>query len=110
MSLDLDAEIAKDYKKQAFLRDRGFCKYCGLDLMQSLSHFWSYTVDHVEARSVGGQDVVSNVVLCCKACNEALSRSGHLRTFDERKSYIQSQEASRTPIYKAWCERLGRGA
>ncbi|WP_225765082.1 HNH endonuclease signature motif containing protein [Stenotrophomonas sp. Marseille-Q4652] len=110
MSLNLDAEIARDYKKQAFLRDQGFCKYCGLDFMQSLSHFWSYTVDHVEARSVGGKNVATNVVLCCKACNEALSRSGHLRTFEERKSYIQSQEEGRLPIYKAWRERLRRGA
>lgn len=110
MPLSLDAEITKDYKKQVFLRDNGFCRYCGLDFMQSLSHFWSYTIDHIEARSIGGQNEVSNVVLCCKACNEALSRSGHLRTFNERKSYIQSQGESRALIYRAWCDRLGRGA
>ena len=110
MNLDLDQEIAKDYKKQAFLRDGGRCRYCDLDFMQSLSAFWSYTVDHLVAKSAGGEDTLDNIVTCCKACNECLSRSAQLRSFDDRRSYIQSREADRAPIYRAWSERLGRGA
>lgn len=110
MSLDLELEIANDYRKQAFLRDEGRCRYCDLDFMQSLSAFWSYTVDHLVAQSAGGEDTVENIVTCCKACNECLSRSAHRRTFEERRNYIQSREADRAPIYNAWSERLGRGA
>ena len=69
MNLDLDQEIAKDYKKQAFLRDGGRCRYCDLDFMLSLSAFWSYTVDHLVAKSAGGEDTLDNIVTCCKACN-----------------------------------------
>jgi len=108
MTLDLDDEITKDYRKQAFLRDQGKCRYCGLDFLESLSMFWSYTVDHIVAKAVDGPDTVENIVICCKACNEALCRSGHLRTIDERRNYVKSQEASRTPIFEAWRARLGR--
>ncbi|QOW19645.1 HNH endonuclease [Lysobacter ciconiae] len=109
MSLDLALEISRDYKKQAFLRDEGRCRYCGLDFLHSLSAFWSYTADHIVAKSVGGRDILDNVVISCKACNEALCRAGHLLTFEDRLNYIASREADRTPIYQAWCDVLGRG-
>ena len=110
MSLDLEKEISIDYKKQAFLRDEGRCKYCNFDFMQSLSAFWSYTIDHVVAKCAGGLDTVENVVTCCKACNECLTRAAHLNTIDSRRDYIASREADRLPIYRAWSIRFGRGA
>ena len=109
MPLDLEREIIKDFKKQAFLRDEGRCRYCGLDFLTSLSQFWSYTVDHIVARAVGGEDTLENIVISCKACNEALCRAGDLRTFEQRRAYIVSREHERSPIYEAWCRRLGRG-
>lgn len=106
--LDLNREIAKDYKKQAFLRDGGRCRYCGLDFLASLSAFWSYTVDHLVQQCVGGEDTLANVVTACSACNGCLSRASHLRTFEARRDYILSREVDRVPIYQAWLARLGR--
>lgn len=110
MSLNLELEIEKDYKKQAFLRDGGRCRYCGLDFMRSLSDFWSYTVDHLVCKAAGGDDSLDNIVTSCKACNECLSRAAHLRTFEDRRDYIQSREEDRRPIFSAWQERFGRAA
>lgn len=106
MPIDLLREIARDTGKQAFERDGGKCRYCGLDFLTSLSMFWSYTIDHVKARSVGGTDQIANLVTCCKACNETLSRAGHLATFEERKAYVDSQVANRSEIYDLWLRHL----
>ena len=106
MSLDLDREIERDHRKQAFLRDNGKCRYCGLDALSSLSLFWSFEFDHVVAQSENGPDTLDNIVLCCKACNGALSRAGHLKTVDERKKYVESQIPSRSEIYEAWKKKL----
>ena len=106
MAIDLEREIALDPKKQAFLRDKGMCRYCGLDALTSLSLFWSFQFDHVIARSEGGPDTAENMVTCCPACNGALSRAGHLRTFEARKAYVESQVMSRSEIYDSWIKRL----
>lgn len=108
MAIDLDKEIVKDFRKQAFLRDNGKCRYCGLDFLESLSAFWSYTVDHVIAVSEGGPDTLENVVLACTSCNGALSRAGHLKTFDARNAFVQSKIPSRSEIYNLWRNRLKR--
>lgn len=106
MSIELEREIERDYKKRAFLRDNGCCRYCGLDFLDSLSLFWTYTVDHVIAKSEGGADTEENVVTCCYSCNGALSRAGHLKTFDERQAFVKAQEGSRREIYNLWLQRL----
>jgi 5-methylcytosine-specific restriction endonuclease McrA len=106
MIKDFDREIERDYKKQAFLRDNGKCRYCGIDFLSSLSLFWAYTVDHVVARSEKGPDTFENVVTCCSSCNGALSRVGHLKTFDQRSEYVRSQIPSRSEIYELWKHKL----
>lgn len=106
MPLDLQMEITKDYKKQAFERDNGLCRYCGFDFLSHLSAFWSYEVDHVVARCVNGPDTLDNVVTCCGSCNRALSRAKHLATFEERKQYVLSQFPSRSVIFDEWRLKL----
>lgn len=108
MPIDLDNAIMQDPKKQVFLNGNGKCQYCGLDFLSSLSLFWAYEVDHVVAKSVGGADTADNLVLSCRACNGALSRASNLRTFEERKAYLESQVGSRSEIYEAWRRHLGR--
>jgi 5-methylcytosine-specific restriction endonuclease McrA len=110
MRFNLENELPRDYKKQAFLRDGGKCRYCGLDFMASLSLFWAYGVDHIVASSVGGKDTLENVVTCCRSCNAALSRAGHLRTFEERKAYVMSEVENRLPVFIAWQERFRQKA
>jgi 5-methylcytosine-specific restriction endonuclease McrA len=104
--MNLDREIERDYKKQAFLRDDGKCRYCELDFLFSLSLFWSYQMDHVIAKSELGADTLENVVTCCASCNGALSRAGHLKTFEDRKNYVLSQIPNRREIYELWKQRL----
>lgn len=106
MNIVLECEIEMDYKKQAFLRDNGKCRYCDLDFLSSLTLFWSYEVDHIIARSEQGPDTLENVVTCCGPCNRVLTRAGHLKTFDQRFAYVQSQTNSRRVIYELWTKKL----
>ena len=53
-------------KKNLFIRDRGACQYCDMNI--SLKHG---TVDHVIPKSRGGKHRWENVVLSCVRCNQA---------------------------------------
>ena len=49
-------------KAAVFLRDNYTCQYCGLQTKE-------LTIDHVLPKVKGGQTVWTNVVACCKRCN-----------------------------------------
>lgn len=52
--------------EQVRARARGLCEYCHAD------ERWQYvrfTVDHVQARAVGGDDTLENLALACFHCN-----------------------------------------
>jgi 5-methylcytosine-specific restriction endonuclease McrA len=88
--------------KKVFERDNGHCQYCQVDLLTSISAFWSAQVDHVIQVSVGGVDEPDNLVLACPTCNQALSRSGSLTTFEERKAYIEKWRIKNASDFEAW--------
>lgn len=46
------------------------CPFCGVLMGEIGSDFWSPTRDHLTPRSRGGSDCGSNIVICCKRCNE----------------------------------------
>jgi len=48
-------------RKRIFERDGGHCVYCGAP---------AEVVDHVLNRARGGSDDDSNLVACCRPCNE----------------------------------------
>lgn len=73
---------------EVFKRDGGFCRYCGNDMLRNFSTFASATMDHVTARSKGGGDEPSNLVLACPGCNQHLSHQGSLTSFEERREYL----------------------
>jgi 5-methylcytosine-specific restriction endonuclease McrA len=56
-----------------FVRDRGRCVYCGIDVhprAQGLHRAPDLaTLDHVRPRSEGGPTLPDNLVLACQACN-----------------------------------------
>jgi 5-methylcytosine-specific restriction endonuclease McrA len=89
-------------------RDSGICRYCGTDLLASYSTFGSATVDHIVAVSEGGSDLEGNLVLSCPTCNSILSRSGHLRSFAERKEYVQQAIAKKMDNLFDMRNRCGR--
>ena len=50
------------------------CVYCGESYeLQNL------TLDHVRPRSLGGQDLTTNVVACCKKCNKEKGSTNWLK-------------------------------
>jgi 5-methylcytosine-specific restriction endonuclease McrA len=51
-------------KATVFARDAFTCQYCGCRVTLR-----NGTRDHVQPRSRGGRDVLSNVVTACAACN-----------------------------------------
>jgi len=80
--------VNTDTWEEVFRRDNGFCRYCGVDLLQTYSTFSSATVDHLIARSVGGNDEPTNLVLACPGCNQMLARAEQHRTFEDRKALL----------------------
>lgn len=89
-----------------FKRDRGYCRYCEVDLLASFSSFQSATVDHLVAVSEGGSDDAENLVLACPACNHMLSRAGHLKTFEERKMLLNQRRQERWHWYQPLVDEL----
>jgi len=82
--MNVDASVWEE----VFRRDKGYCRYCGLDLLQNYSTYSSATADHLVARSAGGGDEPTNLVLACPGCNQMLSRAGQFQTFDARKELL----------------------
>jgi hypothetical protein len=70
-------------------RDKGYCQYCGADLLAGPVAFFSATVDLVLPKRAGGGFTVENLVLCCKGCNGILSRQKHLQTFQQRRAHVR---------------------
>ena len=101
--------VAVNIWEAVFKRDSGRCRYCGLDLLQSYSTFTSATVDHLVAKSVGGLNDVSNLVLACPGCNQMLSRSGRLTTFEERKEYVLTRQRDHAGWYQNMLGQLRNG-
>ena len=52
-------------RKNVWLRDGGYCQYCGQTVALRESTF-----DHVVPRSRGGRTHWENVVIACRACNQ----------------------------------------
>jgi HNH endonuclease len=94
--------------QQVFERDNGICQYCDADILSSFSTYWSATVDHVLAVSVGGEDTLENLKLSCTGCNGLLSRSGALITFEDRKALVIKRIAEEHNGFTEWRKHLGR--
>lgn len=52
-------------RSNIYTRDKGICQYCGGKFKPS-----ELTLDHVIPKSVGGRASWTNMVACCKSCNE----------------------------------------
>src|SRR5437016_5516856 len=90
---------------EIFERDNGHCRYCGVDMAQSINHWAATTVDHVVARAAGGNDDPSNLVLACNLCNGILSRAKHLTTFEARKIYVTERRKDFENRYEKYYRR-----
>ena len=52
--------------RQIKARDGNACVYCFATAETSGAHL---QLDHLTARALGGKDVATNLVLCCRSCN-----------------------------------------
>lgn len=68
--------VSPQRKETIWHRDNFICFYCKVNLRK---HFkpkeerdsnYIITVDHIIARSLGGQNEESNMVTCCRDCNQ----------------------------------------
>lgn len=50
---------------------QGCCAYCGKRVETYCSPLHLRGFDHVTSRAQGGKHTASNIVVCCRACNEA---------------------------------------
>ena len=98
--------MALENWNKTFDNGAGYCTYCNDDLLASISTFWAAQRDHVVAQSADGTNDVTNLVICCPSCNQALSKAGHLRTVEERRAYVQQTLIERRPTYEQWRKDL----
>ncbi len=101
--------MALENWSKVFNTSKGYCTYCGADLLASISTFWSAQRDHVHTRAAGGNDEEKNMVIVCPSCNQALSRQTHLRTQSERKAFIQRVYKKRMATFEQWRKDLRGG-
>jgi 5-methylcytosine-specific restriction endonuclease McrA len=74
-----------------FRRDRGYCRYCGIDLLQKYSTYSSATMDHLLPKTHTARDEPENLVLSCPGCNQLLSRAHALVTVEERTAKVMEK-------------------
>lgn len=59
-------KVIKYSRQNIYRRDKYRCQYCKRKFTRD-----KLTLDHVVPKSKGGKSLWTNVVACCKACNEA---------------------------------------
>lgn len=59
--------IRQSKRLAIYLRDGCACVYCGFNVEQGAK----LTLDHLRPHSQGGSNSETNLVTCCKACNES---------------------------------------
>jgi len=105
--------VSDDRWHEVFERDRGRCRYCGFDLLNTFEHYYVAEVDHLLQPSDPGRDNLDNLVLACRACNGRLSRAHSLgyTTFESRKTYLQQEHlsAGTRKMYEYYLERRRNG-
>jgi len=81
-------------RENIFHRDKNICQYCGLKFKRD-----ELTLDHILPKSLGGKNTWTNVVVCCKRCNNVKGN----RTPAQAKMVLL-----RPPIEPKWYTPLGK--
>ena len=64
-----EREKARELRKTAYYQElfrKGICHYCGQKFPQE-----ELTLDHIVPVARGGKSTRGNLVICCRACNQA---------------------------------------
>lgn len=99
-------KVSNDTWKEVFKRDKGICQYCKANLLDSVSSYFSATVDHIISRSAGGNDETDNLVCCCPSCNSMLTKQKSLQTVPERREFIEKRLKKEEENLKWWREQV----
>jgi 5-methylcytosine-specific restriction endonuclease McrA len=92
---------------QVFERDKGFCQYCGVDLLVSRATYSAAQVDHIHAVAAdGAMEELGNLKLACAICNCSLSRYNHLTTFEDRKAIMDEKNKVHEENFQKMFKRL----
>jgi len=92
---------------KVFERDKGYCQYCGTDLLVSRATYSAAQVDHVHAVAAGGaMEELDNLKLACAICNGSLSRYNHLTTFEARKAIMDEKNKVHEENFQKMVKRL----
>src|ERR1043165_9306854 len=79
--------MAQDTRAQVWAKTHGHCWYCG-----KLMNPWNdFTIDHMDPRTQGGGDEITNLVPACKSCN---SRK-NAKTVEEYRGYLMAKGEQR---------------
>lgn len=102
------AEVDYATWKAVFIRDGGRCRYCGQDILGSLSLFRSVnSIDHIIPLSAMGTNDLDNVVLACHACNWAIGKGKeHEWNFEARKAKALIWRRKHLASWQKWVEQL----
>jgi 5-methylcytosine-specific restriction endonuclease McrA len=81
-------------RRGVYARDDGHCQYCGCHVP-----YREMTLDHVQPSSKGGGTTWTNVVLCCRPCNQVKGN----RTPDQARMTLINHP--RKPTFRSLIER-----
>jgi hypothetical protein len=74
-------------QRAVFLRDKGSCAICLIDLTGLLRTDFDKAIDHIVPLNLGGSNDITNLQLVCQACN--LQKLGHtIRTSEHYPTYF----------------------
>lgn len=63
-------DVTRDQLVGIYKNNNGKCYYCGSAVKARFSPFDPRGFDHVKSRANGGRHTATNIVVCCKTCNE----------------------------------------
>jgi hypothetical protein len=99
-------KVSRKTWSAVFERDLGRCRYCGTDLLASVPAFCAATMDRVEGPAGAGTDDAAHLVRACAGCASMLGGLGHLKTFSERKTFLDQQHGKGRLWYLEFRSRL----
>lgn len=73
-----EGNVTKEQLVNIYMEAQGKCHYCSQPVKPRLTPSDPRGFDHVMPRSKGGKHTVSNLVLCCRNCNERRSDNGEM--------------------------------
>lgn len=85
--------ISPSTRRKVVARDHSRCRYCGRPVAENINSGFLLTIDHIIPVVRGGTKKPSNLVVCCRTCN---NRKGD-RTLDEAGMVLLEPGADRPP-------------